>query len=192
MYKVKLIRIEDNDNRAVLIVDSQGLPVDEPCRFLIGELNQQSYKSVQNKANSICQLLRWSLGRDINLLDRFRSGHLLNMSERDSLVTYLSRNQKYSTQNEGNVIHFSGYVNADMLNLKINHVKEYFRYQCQLAIDTKKITDPLYLALNSGLDRLNGELDAKKVKPLRNKRVGLDFEEQKFLLEITFSMFMAQ
>ncbi len=184
MFKVKLVKIKDNDNRAVLITEARGLPVDIPCRYLLGALNQESFKSVNNKANSICQLLRWEAERNIDLLNRFRSGHLLNMTERDSLVRYLSLNQKYSGRNE-NVIHFGGYVGAEMLNLKINHTKAYLGFLCELALETKKITDPLYVALDAGLKRLNEELDTKKVAPLKKKRVGLTFEEQGLLLKVT-------
>lgn len=185
MYYVRLVIMKDNNDRSVLIVDERELPVDEPCRFLISELNQYSYKTIQNKANTICQLLRWSLDCNICLLDQFRTGVLLNMTERDSLVKYLSKNMKFSRKNKDNIVNFYGYVSAEMLSQKINYVKEYFQYLCQLAIESKKITDPLYVALDAGLERLNDQLDRKKSKPMKKKRIGLDFEEQKLLLEVT-------
>lgn len=186
MLKVKMVHIKDNNDRAVLIVDEAGLPVDIPCRYLLSSLNQASFKGISNKANSICQLLRWAAApeRRIELFERFRSGQLLSMTERDSLILFLSKDQKHYRQ-EGNVTHFGGYVGAEMLNLKINHCKDYFRFLCELALETKKITDPLYVALNPGLERLNKALDAKKVKPLKRKRVGLTFAEQRLLLEVT-------
>lgn len=184
MLRVKHLKVDDNGDRAVLILDERGLPVDTPCRYLISGLHNSSYKSMENKANSIVQFLRWAEERKINLLDRFRTGSLFNMTERDSLVRYLSLNQKLSGM-DGNVLSFSGYVSAQMLNLKINHVKAYLHFLCELALETKRITDPLYVALIPGLERLCKQLDEKKAEPFKKLRVGLTWNEQKILLKVT-------
>lgn len=184
MLKVKHLKVDDNGDRASLIVDEQGLPVDLPCRYLISGVHYSSYKSIENKANSIVQLLRWAGERKINLLDRFRAGILFNMTERDSLVRYLSLNQRLSGK-DGNVLDFSGYVSAEMLNLKINHVKGYFHFLCELALESKRITDPLYIALTPGLERLGKQLDEKKAEPFKKLRMGLNWNEQRLLLEVT-------
>jgi integrase len=183
-YTAKLIRVEDNGERAVLIVDEIGLPVDLPSRFLINKIQSRSYKTVLNLGRNICQLYRWADSNNMDLYDRIRSGYIFGITEIDSLVRYLSMNRR-QVKNEDNVRHFSGYVSGSMLSQKIDAAKVYFKFIGDLAVEGRRITDPLYSAIGPAIQDLNDSLEARKIEPLVRKRVGLTLKEQQTLLTMT-------
>tara|TARA_B110000211_G_scaffold229237_1_gene286688 strand:+ start:714 stop:1979 length:1266 start_codon:yes stop_codon:yes gene_type:complete len=188
-YKAKAIKIDDTGERAILIVDGLGLPVDMPSRYLLRLRDPRATKTVLNLAKNICQLYRWAdeLGADIE--ERIKLGHIFGITEIDSLVRYLSLNRrqvlKQETNNQENIVQFAGYVSGAMLKQKIDAVKNYFTWLGQLAVENRLITDPYYAAIRPAIKDLNEQLDARKTSSKSKPRVGLTEIEQQHLLDVT-------
>lgn len=186
-YTAKLLRIDDTGERAVLIVDDVGMPIDLPSRYLLGKRESRSARTVLNLAKNVCQLLRWADENNLDIDDRIRSGHIFGIVEIDSLEKYLLLNRKEVAKqknSQGNVIAFAGYVSASMLRQKIDASKDYFKWLGQLALEGRLITDPYYAAIGPAMVTLVDQLDARKVKCATPPRIGLTEKEQQFLLEV--------
>ena len=188
-YKAKAFKIDDTGERAILIVDGLGLPVDMPSRYLLRLRDPRSTKTVLNLGKNICQLYRWAeeLGADVE--ERIKLGHIFGITEIDSLVKYLSLNRrqvlKQEKNTEENIVEFAGYVSGRMLTQKIDAVKNYFTWLGNLAIENRLITDPYYAAIGPAIKDLNEQLDARKTSSTSKPRIGLTEKEQEFLLDIT-------
>ncbi|HHK8521123.1 TPA: tyrosine-type recombinase/integrase [Vibrio parahaemolyticus] len=190
-YKAKVWRIEDNGERAVVVVDEQGIPHDQISRYLLGKRNDRATKTVLNLGKNICQLYRWSDYIGVDIEERIKTGLIFGITEIDSLVSYLSKNQrqlkkqKEDKESDDSVLAFAGYVSAGVLTQKIDAVREYFTWLGQLAVEKRLITDPYYTAIAPAIKDLNDALDARKVSGITKKRIGLTDKEQQFLLSIT-------
>ncbi|MDN3632566.1 site-specific integrase [Vibrio lentus] len=190
-YQVSVWRIDDNGERAVVVVDDQGIPHDQVSRYLLGKRNNRATKTVLNLGKNVCQLYRWSEELGIDIEDRIKSGQIFGITEIDSLVAYLSMNQrqlKKQNEEQGNddcVLSFAGYVTASVLAQKIDVAKDYFKWLGNLAIEGRLVTDPYYAAIGPAIKDLNDALDARKVTGTKKARIGLTVEEQQFLLSVT-------
>ena len=92
-YKAKAFRVDDTGERAILIVDSSGMPVDLPSRFLLRQRESRSIKTVLNLGKNLCQLYSWAEELCVDLNERILEGHIFGITEIDSLVKYLSLNR---------------------------------------------------------------------------------------------------
>jgi len=188
-YKSKVFKIDDTGERAILIVDGLGLPVDMPSRYLLRLRDPRSTKTVLNLAKNICQLYRWADELSADIEDRIKLGHIFGITEIDSLVKYLSLNRRQVLKQEKNtdegIIEFAGYVSGSMLKQKIDAVKNYFTWLGNLAIENRLITDPYYAAIGPAIKDLNEQLDARKTSSKSKPRIGLTEVEQQYLLDVT-------
>lgn len=187
-YTAKVFRLDDTGERAILVVDENGMPVDLPCRYLLSKRDSRATKTVLNLGKNICQLYRWADECGFDIYDRIRSGHIFGITELDSLVKYLSLNRRQVVKQKssnGNVTAFAGYVSGSMLVQKIDAVTNYFNWLGRLAIEGRLITDPYYAAITPAIKDLNEQLDARKIRTKSKPQVGLTKEEQQFLLKVT-------
>lgn len=188
-YKSKVFKIDDTGERAILIVDGLGLPVDMPSRYLLRLRDPRSTKTVLNLAKNICQLYRWADELSADIEDRIKLGHIFGITEIDSLVKYLSLNRRQVLKQEKNtaegIIEFAGYVSGSMLKQKIDAVKNYFTWLGNLAVENRLITDPYYAAIGPAIKDLNEQLDARKTSSKSKPRIGLTEVEQQYLLDVT-------
>lgn len=187
-FTAKVIRMDDTGERAVLIVDHTGLPCDLPSRYLLGKRDVRATRTVLNLGKNICQLHRWADESGFDLNERIRTGHILGITDIDSLVKYLALNRRQVAKQKnslGNISVFAGYVSGAMLSQKIDAVTDYFNWLGKLAIEGRLITDPYYSAIGPAIDDLNDQLDARKVKSNSKPRIGLTESEQQYLLEVS-------
>lgn len=189
-YKTKVFKIDDTGERAVLIVDHLGMPVDLPCRYLLRQRETRATRTVLNLGKNICQLYRWAESLDIDLNERIRTGYIFGITEIDSLVKYLAMNQRQlvkrssSSRDSDNTVRFANYVTGSMLKQKIDAVKGYFTWLGRLAVEGRTIIDPYYSTITDAIKDLNDQLDARKVRSKSKPRIGLSEQEQRFLLEV--------
>jgi integrase len=188
-YKADIWKIDDTGERAILVVDELGLPNDQISRYVLGKQKSLATKTILNLANNICQLYRWAGKLNIDIENRIRTGAIFNLTEIDSLVHYLSLNQRQVKIKESGmdkkVTQFAGYVSASMLDQKIDAVRGYFTWLGKLAVEGRLITDPYYSAIAPAIRDLNEQLNERKVDGRSIPRMGLTEIEQQFLLEVT-------
>jgi integrase len=188
-YKAVILKIDDTGERAILVVDELGLPNDQISRYLLGKQKSLATKTILNLAKNICQLYRWAEKLSLDIENRIRVGLIFDITEIDSLVHYLSLNQRQlkvkEPSMEDKVTQFAGYVSASMLDQKIDAITGYFTWLGKLAVEGRLITDPYYSAINPAIRELNEQLISRKIEGKSAPRIGLTEIEQQFLLEVT-------
>lgn len=187
-YKTKIFKLDDTGERAVLIIDNIGIPVDLPCRYLLRKRETLATQTVLNLGKNICQLYRWADENHCDVYERIRSGYVFGITEIDSIFKYLALNRRQvinQKESEGNVTAFAGYVSGSMLSQKIDAITGYFTWLGELAIEHRHITDPYYAAIRPALEDLKEQFNARKVNSVAKPRIGLDDKQQSFLLKVT-------
>jgi integrase len=186
-YKAKIIKLDDTGERAILIVDGIGMPVDLPSRYLLGKRETLATQTVLNLGKNICQLYYWADENSCDIYERIRSGYVFGITEIDSLFKYLALNRRQVVNQkatDNNVTAFAGYVSGSMLSQKIDAITGFLSWLGELAVEHRHITDPYYAAIRPAMVDLKEQLNARKVKSVVKPRIGLDDKQQSFLLKV--------
>ncbi|MEJ1407321.1 MAG: site-specific integrase [Candidatus Sedimenticola sp. (ex Thyasira tokunagai)] len=184
-YRVRMIVSEDSGSRFPLLFSEVGLPIDIANRFLLTRAFGSGYKTVENLAKNILQLYRWADTQKASvtneIYERIKSGYLYSHEEVDSLVRYLSKNQR-NLYKDSNVLEFESYVSGAVLNQKIDAVKVYLKFLGGQGQARRSITDPYYDRIQASVSNLCEALESRKVGELKEPKEGLSHKQQVFLL----------
>lgn len=178
--KLKTVNRDGINERAYIVVDDSGIPVDHICWFTVTELSGWANNTQQFVSRNVIHIEKWAREKGINLIDEFNQPPFLEGRKFKSLIRHLERYSS-DTSNVAEPI-APRLVVPKYFNDRIDTCIKYFDYLVRIAVDKRLSNDPFVAILEESLEKLNNKLiKTKRPKDDLSFREGLSRTEQRTL-----------
>ena len=76
--KLKTVKRDGTNERACIVIDSAGKPIDHICWFTTNELAKWANSTQKRITNNVLHIEKWAESKGLNLIDEFNSNCLLD------------------------------------------------------------------------------------------------------------------
>jgi len=162
IVKLKIVKIENLNERLPIIVDDDGIPNDHLNTFIIQELRGQADATVKSNAYSLMHIARFADKVSISIQDEMCSSCLTKPTLFNALIIHLQEVAQSQTSNV--VALHQKQVQPDYFDRRIDVCKKYFKYLYELGIAKRRSDDKNLIILDKTFNRLITKLDNRKLK----------------------------
>ncbi|MGO2162089.1 MAG: tyrosine-type recombinase/integrase [Vibrio toranzoniae] len=160
--RVSKVALDDSNERVSIIVDECDCPVDDLNYYIITELRGRADNTLRNAVYALLHIHRFSLKKDISLLDEMSTRCFENSTLFTSFINHL---QQKSMKSDVVVSKIKPeLVQPDHFDSRIDAAKKYLSYLFERGISKRRIDDPLRVSLNESFNRLMTKLESRKLK----------------------------
>jgi integrase len=157
--KIKTIKRDGINERAYIVVDDNGYPIDRICWFTANELSKWANNTQKNQTRNVVHIEKWAATMRLNLDDEFSSSCFTGGQKFRSLIKHLER----FSPDTGEVTSIAPrLVSPKYFNDRIDTCISYFDYLVQVAIEKRRAGDPLVKELEDKFSKLKNKLIKEK------------------------------
>jgi len=160
--KLRVIKVEGQNESLPIIVDEIGTPIDRLNFFIIEELRGLADTTVESRARILIHIEQWAKANCISLEEEMANTCLSKAGHFNSLISHL-RN-KSNIEQADNVVQLKPeQVIIDYFNLRLRLCETYFEYLNNRFLSRVRLDDPKISQNKIFYDKL--------IKKLKNKTV---------------------
>ena len=180
VMKLKIIKVEGQNESLPIVVDESGLPIDKLNFFIIEELRGSADTTVEGRARILIHIELWAKANCISLEEEMANSCLSKAGYLNSLISHLRNKSKIE---QSNVVQLKPeQVTIDYFNLRLRLCEIYFEYLNNRFLSRVRLNDPKVSQNKIFYDKLIKKLKSKTITGKSNStKKGLSLLQQESL-----------